>query len=535
MHVLSFLLVVNTTKSIKLLCTTNLLFRLLPSIHNPKVLDFFIKLLDPSDSFYKIEESLFNVFWKYAETTGLLSSIAWASVNPFTNLKTNNFSMDFKAKEIKVLTAELKGNDRNFKHANLRFFFRSLLQNGEITNETVEEVNRPNIDIDIIEDMLVKEPLPDVSPPNEANSFNRSKTNFMRNKNKMKTTIVSGKTNSNGLANLKRIQSKNKIEPFANLAEDKQENYSQSEGTKFKVIDTRKMEAGSIPRSLSKMMGIQSQDEKGNKSEEMLIQIFKAGYRFYPEDSRLLSGLETEFEEVSMRSDFELKADSVSCLFLQVMKNSVKGGLSVSLSGKMRKELNLASYEMNWFWDAVFKQKESNFLDALFKNYLCKIKQAIEKNDSSVSGFMAGEILNFLLANRHSCIEITLHTKIINQTCLQNLQLFHYVFKKCFEVLDLFPEKRQKASSVSQLPKVGRSIRSSLKIPSLTTATKIEPKEKETGPSYQLGVFRILLAETLVLFLETKGTATASVRSKILLSIKDSSVDIMIHWFFCFK
>jgi hypothetical protein len=267
------------------------------------------------------------------------------------------------------------------------------------------------------------------------------------------------------------------------------------------------------------------------RQEKQLHQVFKAGYKFYPDDLRFSNSLEQQLADMGSSVDKELKAEHIAVPLMILLKSIVTGGLSVAGDSKLKKELNHPYYELKWFWDSVFKQKSDFFLDSLFKNYLCKIKQSIEKNDTSTSGFIAGETLNLLLSHRSFTMEIILHTKSINQITLKNLSLFHFTLKRCFEYLDQYPpERKKKLTPSSNLPRIRgpQGMASNQRI-----QTEIAENNGEVSPLESLGVFRILLAETFVLLLETKGTA--AVRSQIFLSTKETSIDIMVHWFLCFK
>lgn len=535
-HVLSFFLVVSPTKSIKLLCTSNLLFGLLPNIHCPKVFDFFLKLMDPSDPFYGLEGSLFNVFWKYMEATGMLHQMALVALDPFSKLKTTNFTQEFKGAEIRKMTSSLTQTDKKFKHPSLRFFFKSLIQNGEIALETPEEINKFSLDVDLVGQFFIKEPLPAFeaerkkSPANANQNKAQKPKTFLRTKTqKHKTTVLKG-----GLISMNKLGSKQeedqpveKVQRNFNVPVEMQENPN------FKVIYTKNLDPDELLPKRRSSEAILQKEPKLQKTFAPIHQVLKGLYKFYPDDLRFANSLEPELSKLSMESDKEMKADHISRPLMELFKNIIQGGLTLKEKDKLREGLNCPLQEVKWFWDAIYKKKTENFFDAIFKNYLCKIQHSILISDSCSSGFISGELLNLLLANRSFNIEIIFHTKSINQICLQKLPLFHYTLKRCFEVLDQFdPRVKKSLIPFATQPTKGRGL-----LPPLGTSPNLrnmtEAKEAEKPKNEQLGVFRILLAETLVLLLETKGTA--SVRNQIIQSTKDTTLDIMVHWFFCFK
>lgn len=269
----------------------------------------------------------------------------------------------------------------------------------------------------------------------------------------------------------------------------------------------------------------------------------KEKYRLYPTDSNVFIDLEQEYKKQVALNNQRISENERGLMVLEVIKFVVTGSAEASVNQRVRESIGLAKGKLTKFWDSFFRGSSQSFIDSLFKHYLFNIHVSVKTSNYLSSGFVAGEILNLILKNRSRNNEIILYSNLILQSCLDNLPMLHYVFHHVFQYLD---ERESLAKKQQDLQTMLAQARSG----SMTDVTKISPKKSfsvvNDGNSFpkspgdpsaspgsssplSLGVLRLLLAETIVLIVQSETIG----KNQTLHFFPDPTLDIFINWFTC--
>lgn len=245
-------------------------------------------------------------------------------------------------------------------------------------------------------------------------------------------------------------------------------------------------------------------------------------YSVYPRETFKYMDLEAEFGNALRKIPIGSDGEKTALRIMEMIKYCINGGMQVDGNDRIRESLGLPKGKTTKFWDAMLRNR-CVFFDFLFKHYLWKINQAFEATNKETSGFVSGEIVNFLLKNSKKNNGISFFAVSINQCCLDNLPLLNLLILKIYEKSDR-PQPKPK-ESISPLKKK----------PQVQETPKIEEEVKPIEPPKKIGPVRLLLIETLILILQREWLGKSHLVFK---DFPDITLDIFISWFatysYCF-